>query len=116
VLRALAQSFECAPVGSLSLGNGLAESVLQLTSEMFAAGITFAAPVLVLLFLSSVLIALLARAVPHVHVMEIGFTLRIATGLLALVVCAPLLAPALGKLYAALGDGLEGMLSAIGGP
>jgi flagellar biosynthetic protein FliR len=87
--------------------------VLQLVSDMFAAGVTFAAPVLVLLFLSSMLVAVLARAVPHVNVLEIGFSLRIAVGLLALFACAPLMAPALAKLYTKLGEGLDGLLAAI---
>lgn len=113
LLRALAQSFACAPVGRMGIESGLAEGVLRLVSDMFAAGVTFAAPVLVLLFLSSVLVAVLARAVPHVNVLEVGFTLRIAVGLLALFVCAPLIAPALSKLYASMGDGLDGVLATL---
>jgi flagellar biosynthesis protein FliR len=68
---------------------------------------------MVLLALVSLLIGLLARAVPQLNVMEVGFTARIAVGLLALLAFAPLLAPALEGLYVSFSDGLDAALDAI---
>jgi flagellar biosynthetic protein FliR len=82
---------------------------------MFAAGIVFALPVLVLMTVVSLLVALLARAVPQLNVMDIGFTLRILLGLFAMYAFAPLLAPGMESLMQALGVGLERVIGAVGG-
>jgi flagellar biosynthetic protein FliR len=87
--------------------------VLRLFTELFTAGITFAAPVVILLSLVSLMIGLLSRAVPQLNVMEAGFTMRIAVGLIALLVFVPFLAPALESLYAQLARGLDASLAAL---
>jgi flagellar biosynthetic protein FliR len=114
LLRALADSFARAPIGHVGIEAGVTHGVLQLFSDMFVAGVTFAAPVLLLLFLTSLLIGLLARAVPSINVLEIGFSLRIIAGLAALLLFAPLIGPALDHVYGALASGLDDMLAVIG--
>ena len=66
---------------------------------MFSAGIVFAAPVMVFLMLVSLLIGLLSRAVPQLNVLEVGFTLRVSVAMLAMFLFAPLLEPAMMRLY-----------------
>ena len=113
LLRGLASSFERAPVGMLNLGENLPWLIERLFSQMFTAGITFAAPVLVLLMVASLLLALLARAVPTLNINEVGFTARIAIGLGAMLVFAPMLAPALESLYGHLEQGIGAVLDAV---
>lgn len=113
LLRGLGRSFGLAPVGEMDFEPGLSTFVWRLFADMFAAGIAFAAPVLVVLALASILIGLLARAVPQLNVIEVGFTLRIGLGLGSMYVFAPLLAPALDDLYRTFEGGLEGVLVAL---
>ena len=114
LLRALGESFERAPVGNLTLGGDLAGVAQRLLGELFAAGVTFAAPVMVLLLLVSVLIGLLARTVPQLNVLEFGFNMRIATALVGMCAFAPMLAPAMESLLARLMDSLEVGLDTLG--
>lgn len=113
LIRAVSSSFGRAPVGDVSFDTTLAQNAVTLFADMFAAGMTFAAPVLVLLVLVSVLIGLLARAVPQLNVLEVGFTLRIIVGMVAMFGFAPLMAPAMGELFRAVDEGLGGMLAAM---
>lgn len=113
LVRALADSFRAAPVGELRTDGGLAGAVTDLFASMFRAGITFAAPIMVLLALVSILIGLLTRAVPYLNVLEISFTLRVLLGLVAILLFMPLLEPVLGQLYAALADGLRSGLDVL---
>lgn len=113
LMRGLASSFERAPVGRITLETGLAAGVRVLFSEMFTAGLTFAAPVMVLLVLVSLLIGLLARAVPQLNVLEVGFTLRIVVALVAMYAFAPLFGPAMSGLYDALDAGLQTVLDGM---
>lgn len=114
IVRALAESYERAPVGSLSLSGDLPAIALDQFAQLFAAGITFAAPILAFLMMVSVVIGLLARAVPQINVLEFGFNLRIAGGLVAMLVFAPVLTPALERLLHHLMGGLETTLDAMG--
>ena len=115
VLGALANSFGRAPIGNLHIGDGAPALMRDLFGHMFAAGFVFAAPVLVLLMLVSVLIGLMARVVPQVNVLEMGFTLRVGIGLVGMFVFSPLIAPAMDVLFKNLMGGLDGCLDAIGG-
>lgn len=114
LIRALGASYERAPIGDLPIGTSVAALVVEFFSQLFAAGVAFAAPVLVLLFMVSVLIGLLARAVPQINVLEFGFNLRIVAGLVGLALFAPVLAPALGRILDRLMRGLDAGLDALG--
>lgn len=113
LVRSLAESFERAPVGELPIGETLPGVVVELFAQLFAAGIAIAAPVLVLLFTVSALIGILARAVPHINVLEFGFNLRIVTGLVGLALFAPALEPAFGQLLEHFMHSLEAGLDAL---
>ena len=113
LLRSLAKSFELAPTGHIEFERGIAWSTQSLFGEMFAAGISFAAPVLVLLVLSTLLSSVIARAVPQLNMPDLTFTLRILAGLLAMVAFAPFLAPALEGIYARWARGLDAALAAL---
>ena len=115
LLRALTDSFARAPVGALDFSVGVSGVVVRFFTDVFAAGLTFAAPIMVLLTLVSTMIALLTRAVPHLNIMEFGFSLRITGGFLSLFVFTPALTPALSKLLTVLMDGLHSSLIALEG-
>lgn len=117
LVRALYASSERAPVGVLRASGmelALPGLALKQFTELFAAGLTFAAPMLVMLMLVSLTIGLLTRAVPHINVLEFGFNLRILGGLVAMLLFAPALAPALEALMGRLMDGLEASLDLLG--
>jgi flagellar biosynthetic protein FliR len=113
LIRALGESFERAPVGHLALGAGVVPAIQRMLGDMFQAGIVFAAPVLVLLVLTSILIGLLSRAVPQLNVLEVGFTVRVLLAMVAMFLFAPLLEPAMtslrDQLLAWLGRGLDAL-------
>jgi len=113
LLQALAQSFERAPVGEMRLSGGLVGVVANLFGAMFAAGLTFAIPVMTILALVSVMVGLLTRAVPYLNIMEISFTLRVGLGLVSILLFCPLLEPVLSSLYTSLSESLESTLDAL---
>jgi flagellar biosynthetic protein FliR len=99
LLRALGDSFGRAPVGAIGIGGSLPELITQFFGAAIEAGVTFAAPVMVMLLLLSVLIGVLARVVPQINVLEMSFSLRVALALVAMFVFAPVLSPSLMRLY-----------------
>lgn len=113
MIRALASSFDRAPVGHIGGTGQLGGAIEALFTQMFSAGLVFAAPVLVLLFLVSLMVALIGRAVPQINLMDISFTLRILGALLAMYAFAPMTAPAMERLYGAVQTGLDSVLGAL---
>lgn len=99
LLRSLSDSFTVAPIGRVTLASGLAGNFEELFSEMFRAGLVFAAPVMVFLVIVSVLIGILSRAVPTLNVLELGFSLRLIVAIGAMYLFAPLLEPSMLRLY-----------------
>ena len=114
LVRALGASTERAPIGELTWSAGPMQFGVQLLSDFFQAGISFAAPVLVFLALVSALVGLLSRAVPQLNVIEFGFNLRVLLGLTLMFLFAPLLTPALSRLLELVLRGVETSLEAIG--
>ena len=114
LIRGLYESFERAPVGRLEFSSGMWFTIQSMFTDMFAAGIVFAAPMLILLAVVSVVLGLLARAVPTLNVMELGFSLRVSVSLLAMYFFAPLLEPAMLKLNGSFLTWLDQGLEALG--
>jgi flagellar biosynthetic protein FliR len=115
LLRGLDASFDRAPVGEVTFAQDMHLLAGDMFVQMFEAGLVFAAPMLVLLFTLSVLMGVLARLVPQLNVNELGFTARVAVGLVALLAFVPLLAPALSRLYEGIDVGIGRTLDALGG-
>ncbi len=113
LIRALNDSFKRAPIGQLPREQGMTSLVVQSFGELFAAGLTLGAPVLVLLSLVSVLIGILARIVPQLNVLEFGFSLRIAVAIFAMFMFTPLLGTTLDILMGELTSWLDKALEVV---
>lgn len=81
---------------ALPLGTSLSQSILfevgtQAVSRAFVIALQIAAPVLIVGFLVSLVMALMARLVPEVNILVLGLPVRLGVGLGMLLVMAPLL-------------------------
>lgn len=103
LLKMLAQSFQEVPLeAGVSLPGSLFAYVPGLGRLMYNLALQLLAPVLALLFLTQVSLGLVARAVPQIQVMIVGFPLTIGLGLfflsVTLMVTGPVLADQFGSL------------------
>lgn len=80
LLTGLAQSFELVPPGTILITPGLTNEILTLSTSMFTLAIKIAAPVMAALFLVDLSLALISRAAPQMHVLVLGFPIKIAVG------------------------------------
>jgi flagellar biosynthetic protein FliR len=115
LLRALSDSFTRAPIGRVDIEMPMIELIVRFFGETFEAGITFAAPVMIFLMLLSVLIGVLARVVPQINVLEMGFTMRVALAMIAMFIFAPIISPSLMQIYDLQSEWLDLMLDGISG-
>ena len=80
LLKAFAGTFQIVPPGGLTIRGVLLPEIIRLSSMVFTFGVRIAAPVMAALFLTEVALGLLARTAPQMHIMDIGFPLKIAVG------------------------------------
>jgi flagellar biosynthetic protein FliR len=110
MLGGLADSLRRLPPGAaLDVTMG-AWSVVQLAGTVFTVAVRVAAPVTVALFLTTVALAMLARAVPHVNALTLSFPITIGVGLLALGAALPYVAELLAQWVEGLPGTIVGVL------
>lgn len=80
LLAAFGESFKMIPPGGLVITPPLVEQVLAFSGTMFLLAVKIAAPIMGAILLVDVALALIGRAAPQMHIMLIGFPVKITVG------------------------------------
>lgn len=80
MLMILVGSFNTVPIGGFADFSGLVNLIRGMLSMIFQMGFRIAAPLLCLIFLQTVALGFIARTVPQLNIMSVGFTIRILNG------------------------------------
>ena len=80
LISALGASFQYIPPGGILLTPRLSTHLLDYSGIMFVLAIKIAAPVMAALFLIDLSLALISRVAPQMHVLLLGFPVKIAVG------------------------------------
>lgn len=89
ILATVLQSFQNIPLGGLAIDGHLIQLIVGLLASMLEVAMRIAAPLLCLVFLETVAMGFLARTVPQMNLLSIGFPLRILTGVGMLIAALP---------------------------
>ena len=90
IIRIVARVFEIIPIGAVFYREGPISLVLiRSTTELFALGFRFAAPVLVALIIVTVALGIIAKTVPQLNIFIVGLPLQIGLGFFMLSVALP---------------------------
>ena len=81
-VHALANSFYVVPPNSISLNPAVSGLLIKVSGHMFMTGLKIAAPIMVALFLSNMCLGIVARTVPQVNILMIGFPINISLGMI----------------------------------
>lgn len=109
-IHALARSFHLVPPNSFSLNFALPDLLINISGYMFLTGLKIAAPIMVALFLSNLCLGIVARTVPQVNILIIGFPINICLGLIIFSLIIVNLSPFLIDLIKKIGDALIGLI------
>jgi flagellar biosynthetic protein FliR len=114
LLRAVSASFNIVPLASLPGGSGWAGVVgIDMAGQMFVTAVRISAPAVVALMMTTIVMAIVARAVPEMNIFNIGFAVRLGVGLGVLALTVPALGVAFQKLFSNLGSNLNILLDAM---
>jgi flagellar biosynthetic protein FliR len=74
--QALLDTFAASPPGHAELGKNFVEVLVGILSQSFVLGIRAAAPLMVALLLSNLVLGLISRTLPQINVIAVGFSLN----------------------------------------
>ena len=85
MLATLVGSFNRIPLGGLFFDGGMMDLVVGLLATVFDLALRVSAPLLCLVLLQTVAMGFIARTVPQMNILSIGFALRIVVGSIILI-------------------------------
>ncbi|MFN8009164.1 MAG: flagellar biosynthetic protein FliR [Terriglobia bacterium] len=83
-LQAIAQSTSLLPVQTIHLKERVIVALAQMVGQLFIIGFQVAAPVLATLLLTDLVLAIIGRSAPQIHILVIGFPMKALVGLSSL--------------------------------
>ena len=69
------------------------------TGGIFLAALEIAAPVFIAMFVVGVVLGVLAKIAPEMHIMDLAFPLKVGSGLILVLATMPVLLPAIEELF-----------------
>ena len=82
-LMGIADSFNIIPLGNVRITEGLVMNLLNLCGDVFIIGVKVGAPGIVTLLIASLMMGIIAKTVPQINILIVGFPLKVGMGLLA---------------------------------
>lgn len=79
-LRAITESFQFMPVGGIQIQASLVEHFVNLSSQIFVIGLRIAGPIIVVTIIADIVIGIIGRAAPQLHILILGLPLKLLVG------------------------------------
>jgi flagellar biosynthetic protein FliR len=73
MVEAILDTFTWAPPGHAALGDAYVDALTGLMTQSFMLGVHAAAPILVALLLSTIVLGLITRTLPQINIIAVGF-------------------------------------------
>ena len=94
-IQSVAISYRAVPLGQVAWSPAVAGSMLTGFSSLFTYAIRIAAPLVGIMFLVSVMIALLAKSVPQLDILMVGYPVKVFLGVVCMALTLPFTLPVL---------------------
>lgn len=110
---ALADSFKLLPPGGFGLSQSLFDQMMHYSEMMFSLAVRIGAPVIGALLFTQVALGILAKTVPQMNILIVGFPITITVGLIFMGLTMTVLVPMMAKTFGELGPQLIGLIKAM---
>jgi len=85
IIQSLVQCIQVVPIGSFVIPNESYIFLVKLFSQIFIIALKIIAPVFVTLLITHVVMGIIARLVPQINILIVGFPIQIAAGLIVII-------------------------------
>lgn len=90
LIKSILHSFKTIPLGYQASKLLFVDKVIDILNTSFILGFKMAAPILITIFVTNVLLGILSRAIPQMNVFVVGMPLKIFIGLITIFIILPL--------------------------
>jgi flagellar biosynthesis protein FliR len=104
LIRALASSLKSIPPNGIVFNGSIAGILVKLGGDIFVIGLKIAAPIILALFLSNLCLGIVARTVPQVNILMIGFPVNLVIGFIFLIMILMNIYPFLTEMFKKMGE------------
>lgn len=115
VIETFVGNLHALPLGRSHVPPVAVKAMIFWTGEIFSTGFSLVAPVMASLFATSVLLGILARSVPQINMLMLGYSLKIIVGLLVMALFLPAWMDAFLRFMGRMFEMMAGMSSVMGG-
>jgi len=98
-LSAIAESYRIISPLDFHFSAELIQSIVEISKDIFIIAVKIGAPVITALLMTSIGFGLIARTVPQINILIVGFPLKIAIGLIGIGLGLPLFAKIMGTVF-----------------
>lgn len=112
-IRALAHTFTLIPAGSMHNIQMDATVVLKVFSGSFMSAFALSLPLVITLFMTDIVLGLIARTVPQINVFILGMPLKILVSVTLMIVLVPSLVQAMGPVVGDIPKYMDQLLKSI---
>ncbi len=112
LVRVLLESFAAVPSMGFRPDATVCDALAGLLAESFVLSLQLAAPAIIALLLTATALGLLARTVPQLNVLSVGFSIKIVVAIVVFLGTFPLASSALEGAFASVFDSIRGLLNA----
>jgi flagellar biosynthetic protein FliR len=109
-LYAIAESYRIVSPMDFHFSARLMQAISGLVGEMFVIAIKVGAPAIAVLLMIDVGFGMIARTVPQINILIVGFPVKIAIGLIGMGLALPLVARMMAVIFTGFGDRLNYLL------
>lgn len=110
VLSALGESFNLVPIGSGMISKELTDSLILLGGKVFTLAMKISSPILATLYLTDVMMGIIARTVPQMNIFFVSLPLKISIGMILIIVTLSSFPWLIGTLVVEMGENLNILL------
>lgn len=86
LIKALFQSYKTIPLGTGVIGPKLGDNLMEIVQMIFSVGFKIAAPVVVALLISDVVLGIISKTIPQINVYMLGMPIKILLGFIIIII------------------------------
>lgn len=113
LIQGLADSFSVIPLGQMTFNPGATGTIMEIFDRMFIAAVKIGGPIIGVILLTDVALGILARTVPQLNVLVVGFPAKIFVGLATIIVAMPAVVAVMHGLFGGLSSDLRVISQAL---
>jgi len=88
---AFQKSFDTVPVGAFVYHGILSQKILEMFAQIFLIALIIAAPICGVLIMLDLVMGVIARTMPQMNILVLGFSIKIFVGLISIIISLPFL-------------------------